>query len=383
MNAPVNINGGDGFDTVVVIGTEFNDDFVVTPNGVFGAGLNVNFVNIESLEVDGGAGNDRFFILGTSPSWTTTITGGLGSNLFSVMGPTPGNGVISNTLLGHSGIITHDVQSTAGASLYSGLNVVGISANVADNDAPAVVVTQTDGFSQVAQGDGSNFTTLDGTMDSYSVLLSRPPDLGVAVHLHVTPPPGLTLLNSLFTVQDCGGSIDQACRKITDETQVVTLAGLSGGHFTLTLGGETTDPISWDATAPAVRTALEGLTGLAGNVDVQQDGTTYAITFTNGKGQRNIDQMTADLGLDASAGATIGVATTVRGGVSVAVGEVLDFDNTNWWVPQALYFGVDDRVPSIPTNADFQNTIEATSVIGVVAAGTMSVDMNPNTVGDE
>ncbi len=60
VNAPVNIDGGDGFDTVVVIGTEFGDDFVITPNGVFGAGLNVNFVNIEALEIDGGAGNDRF-----------------------------------------------------------------------------------------------------------------------------------------------------------------------------------------------------------------------------------------------------------------------------------------------------------------------------------
>src|SRR5205085_12205263 len=29
-NAPVSINGGDGFDRVIVIGTEFGDDFVVT-----------------------------------------------------------------------------------------------------------------------------------------------------------------------------------------------------------------------------------------------------------------------------------------------------------------------------------------------------------------
>jgi hypothetical protein len=29
VNAPVNIDGGDGFDTVIVIGTEFNDDFVL------------------------------------------------------------------------------------------------------------------------------------------------------------------------------------------------------------------------------------------------------------------------------------------------------------------------------------------------------------------
>src|SRR4029079_2274767 len=315
VNAPVNINGGDGFDTVVVIGTEFNDDFVITSNGVFGAGLNVNFVNIESLEVDGGPGNDRFFVLGTSPNWTTTITGGLGSHLFSVMGPTPGNGVISNTLLGHSGIITHGVQSTNASSLYSGLNVVGISANVADNETPAVIVTQTDGFSQVVQGDGTVFSASDGTLDSYSLVLSRPPDLGATVHLHITPPPGLTLLNSLFTTQDCGGSIDQACRKITDETQVVTLTALSAGHFRLTLNAKTTGPISWDATATDVVAALEPLSGVgAGNVDVLQDGTTYAITFKGTKAQTNINQITGGLDGDASAGATIGVATTVQGG---------------------------------------------------------------------
>jgi hypothetical protein len=42
VNAPVNIDGGDGFDTVIVIGTEFSDDFVITENGIFGAGMNVS-----------------------------------------------------------------------------------------------------------------------------------------------------------------------------------------------------------------------------------------------------------------------------------------------------------------------------------------------------
>jgi len=136
--------------------------------------LNVNFVNVEAVETDGGAGNDRFFILGTSPNWTTTVTGGLGSDLFSVQGPTPTNGVISNDLLGHSGILTHTVQSNLGGSLYSGINVTGISANVADNATPGVVVTQTDGFSQVVQGDGITFSAGDQTLDSFSVMLTRP-----------------------------------------------------------------------------------------------------------------------------------------------------------------------------------------------------------------
>ena len=111
VNAPVNIDGGDGFDTVTVIGTEFNDDFVITSTGVFGAGLNVNFVNVEALIVDGGAGDDRFFVLSAGANFTTEIDGGLGSDLVSVLGPTPANGVISNDLLGHSGIITQSSRA--------------------------------------------------------------------------------------------------------------------------------------------------------------------------------------------------------------------------------------------------------------------------------
>src|SRR5262249_34481496 len=154
-----------------------NDDFVITSNGVFGAGLNVNFVNIESLTIDGGAGDDRFFVLGTNPNWTTEIDGGLGSDAIFVQGPTPANGVISNTLLGHSGIITHDVESLANCSPgpctpdggpYAGIDVVGISANVADNDTPTVVVTPTGGFSSVVEGNGSSFSFADGTEDSFS-----------------------------------------------------------------------------------------------------------------------------------------------------------------------------------------------------------------------
>mgnify|MGYP003694253969 CR=1 FL=1 len=80
VNAPVGIDGGDGFDTVVVIGTEFSDDFVVTDAGVFGAGLNVTYVNIEKLKVDGAEGDDRYFVLSTNANVVTEIDGGLGSD---------------------------------------------------------------------------------------------------------------------------------------------------------------------------------------------------------------------------------------------------------------------------------------------------------------
>ena len=41
INAPLDIEGGTGFNTLVLLGTEGADTFVVTQNGVFGGGLNV------------------------------------------------------------------------------------------------------------------------------------------------------------------------------------------------------------------------------------------------------------------------------------------------------------------------------------------------------
>ncbi|MEX2645398.1 MAG: choice-of-anchor D domain-containing protein [Gaiellaceae bacterium] len=197
VNAPVKIDGGDGFDTVIVIGTEFPDDFVITKNGVFGAGLNVTFTNIEFLEVDGAEGDDRFFILSTGIGFTTIITGGLGTDLFSVQGPTPANGVISNDLLGHSGIVTHSVEGTLAESEWSGLKVVGVAANVQDNDEPSVIVTQSGGYSQVIQG--ASLTELAQGFDTFTVVLGRPTMLGETVRINVTPVPGLVFLDAALS----------------------------------------------------------------------------------------------------------------------------------------------------------------------------------------
>lgn len=82
MNAPVNINGGGGFDTMVAIATEFHDRLVVTKNGIFGAGLSVTFVNIESLTVYGTEGDDEIYVQSTYYGVSTTIYGGLGSDKY-------------------------------------------------------------------------------------------------------------------------------------------------------------------------------------------------------------------------------------------------------------------------------------------------------------
>jgi len=187
INAPVFINGGDGFDTIVVIGTEFGDDFVITENGVFGAGLHVNFVNIEALRLDGAEGDDRFFVQSTNPRILTEIFGGLGSDTFSIAGDTPA--VASNDLKGHSGLIIHDVESDDTA--YDGLRVDGISANVADNDAPAIIVTPAEALLEVIEG-----ATGFGAAASYTIVLSRRPthEVTVTAQMPELPPDELARL---------------------------------------------------------------------------------------------------------------------------------------------------------------------------------------------
>ncbi|MGH2997914.1 MAG: beta strand repeat-containing protein, partial [Gaiellaceae bacterium] len=118
INAPVAIDGGNGFDTVVVIGTEENDNFVITKDGVMGAGLNVSYTNVEKVEVDGLGGNDNFYVLSTDPNVITVLDGGQGSDTFNVAGDVTGT-VVAYNGDGTSAFINHDVSSTDPA--YDGI----------------------------------------------------------------------------------------------------------------------------------------------------------------------------------------------------------------------------------------------------------------------
>ena len=79
-----------GERVLVVIGTEEADNFVITEFGVSGAGLSVEFVNVEKLEVDGMEGDDHFFVLSTNVDLITTVIGGLGSDTVDVGGDVTG-----------------------------------------------------------------------------------------------------------------------------------------------------------------------------------------------------------------------------------------------------------------------------------------------------
>ncbi|MEJ2131125.1 MAG: hypothetical protein P8Y95_05750, partial [Gammaproteobacteria bacterium] len=230
VNAPVNIDGGDGFDTVIIIGTEFGDDFVVTENGVFGAGLNILFTRVEAVDLDGAEGDDRFFIRGTGAGLITNVTGGLGSDTFFVNGPTPD--VISNDLLGHSGLISHLVDAEDDSE-YAGLKTVGISANVADDDEPAIRVIPTGGSNVVSQA--------LGIADSYAVVLTRKPENGAEVVVKAFAPRGVRFKSAngvAFPVSESEGATLVFDDTNWDEPQIIEFEAAQLGSITVATATE-------------------------------------------------------------------------------------------------------------------------------------------------
>ena len=108
VNAPVSVDGGTGFDKLVVLGTEFADDIVITASGIFGAGLNVRYANVEVVEVDGLEGDDEFFVQSTAFGVAYRVIGGLGSDTINVTGDVTED-IVTRELEGLSGAVDHRV----------------------------------------------------------------------------------------------------------------------------------------------------------------------------------------------------------------------------------------------------------------------------------
>ena len=138
VNAPVTIDGGPGFDTLVAIGTEFPDTFVVTRDGIYGSGLYITFVGIESVELNTAAGDDTVYVMSTAAHVQTSVFAGLGSDTVYVT-PRYSVPVQSSDLRGHNGIVEHAVSSATDAA-YDGLEAHGVTAYVTDQDNASLAV---------------------------------------------------------------------------------------------------------------------------------------------------------------------------------------------------------------------------------------------------
>lgn len=101
------------------------------------------------------------------------------------------------------------------------------------------------------------------------------------------------------------------------EVQTATITGTpAGGSFTLTLSGETTAAIAYNAAASAVQSALEALPSLsAGDVTVTgSDGGPYTITFGGNYAGANVPAMTATASLTGGSTPGVTMATGTAGG---------------------------------------------------------------------
>jgi len=114
----------------------------------------------------------------------------------------------------------------------------------------------------------------------------------------------------------CGGHVISTGG--TNEVQTITVTGTpTGGSFTLTLNGQTTAAIAYNAAATAVKTALEALTNIAVG-DVTTSGgplptTAVTVTFAGAYASSDVAQMTATGSFTGGTSPAVAVTTTTPG----------------------------------------------------------------------
>jgi hypothetical protein len=177
VNAPVSVDGGTGFDKLVILATEFADDIAITEKAIYGAGLNVRYTTIEVVEIDGLEGDDEFFVQSTAFGVAYRVIGGLGSDTINVTGDVTED-IVTRELEGASGAVDHLVRSE-GDRFYDGVVVDGFDYNVASASEGVVVIKESNGFTAVREG-GPVKT------DSYTVELAVQPLVGQVVYVTVS-----------------------------------------------------------------------------------------------------------------------------------------------------------------------------------------------------
>lgn len=109
----------------------------------------------------------------------------------------------------------------------------------------------------------------------------------------------------------------------SSEVQTVTVTGVpTGGTFTLTFGTQTTAAIAYNATAAAVKTALEALSNVGvGDVTTTGGalpGTAVVVTFTGAFSGIDVPQLTATATLTGGTTPAVAVTTGTAGGTGAA-----------------------------------------------------------------
>ena len=273
----------------------------------------------------------------------------------------------------HPGVIAH----TASGGGYTGATIAPVTANVTDNDLPAVTVTQSGGSTQVTEG---------GAIDTYTIVLGKQPS-GTVTVTATAAATGWGDWPTKVLVDSGGGPAATASLTFTptnwNTPQTVTVSAvddnlIEGPHSTTIShaaggGGYTGAPIaSITAAVTDNDTAGVSVTPTGGTTDVTEGGATdtYAVVLT---------QLPAGT-VTVTASTTTGKATLVTGAGIPGPTATLTFTTGNWNTPQVVTVAaVDDPMVEGLHTATVVHTAAGGGYDGVAIAN-VSINITDNDI---
>jgi hypothetical protein len=395
VNAPVNIEGGDGLDTLTVIGTEFGEDFVVSEDGIYGGGLAISYNGIEKLVLDALAGNDTFFIAGTKDNVVVSLVGGQGSDTFNIGGGNvDGAGkeipiaVVSNDLRGHSGIIDHVVTATGdgtNAPVYVNVATQQISASVMDDEEAGVMILAGNQNLRVFEDVSASLAAL--TLASYALVLTKAPAEPVRISAVPTRKDG-TALNGIALNGQPNGAVFIFDQTNWFKPQTVTVTAyndsvVEGTEFleikhAAIEGNFAGDGSPYDNLAIR-RMVVEVIDNDKAGVLIAKSGDSNQVIEGGADDTYNVVLTKAP---------TANVTVTVTGDSQTSiVGAATDgtytltFTSTNWNIPQVVTMhAIDDTVKEGKHYSRITNVVSATGGYAGVLADSVDVTVIDNDV---
>ncbi|MFA6718013.1 MAG: LEPR-XLL domain-containing protein, partial [Prevotella sp.] len=166
-NGAMSLDGGAGNDSMLLRGSEGEDVFVITKQGVSSNVVSVEVSGVESTTLDGAAGDDTFNIQGNNDYDTTVIDGGLGNDTVNNGGSSDSLVLRSANLKGQTSLVNHSVYVAEDSdTAYNDAKIASADFTVVDTSTePAIVFLDANGSKVVYP----TLNLTEGTKDSFYV----------------------------------------------------------------------------------------------------------------------------------------------------------------------------------------------------------------------
>jgi hypothetical protein len=301
-----------------------NVSVAITDNDTAGVAINESGGSTQVTE--GGSGDSYDVVLTSEPSANVVVALTVDAQLNA--GPSPltfttGNWDTPQTVTVnadddavseglHFGSITHSAAS--GDADYNGISVDQVDVTITDNDAPAVIVTESGGGTTVTEG---------GPTDSYTVVLNTQPTGSVTINL--TPDGEITVAPNPLTFTTGNWDTPQSVTVTAVNDEIA-----EGVHLGVVAHAATSSDGDYNGIAIVNVTASITDNDTAGIAIVQSGGTTQAAEGGSG------DSYTVALTSEPTANVTV---TLNPDSQVTAVTSPLTFTSGNWDTPQTVAVG--------------------------------------------